>query len=83
MTGPEHYRAAEALLLSCQLPIDDGEEAELYPALEDDGEGGRVHSTVNALAAAQVHATLALVAAQAPCYISREHGKVWEEVILP
>jgi hypothetical protein len=63
MTGLEHYLAAEALLVSCQLPNPD-ESYELYPALEDDGEGGRVHSTANALVAAQVHATLALAAAE-------------------
>jgi hypothetical protein len=63
MDGQSHYRAAEALLVSCQLPNID-ESYELYPALEDDGEGRQVHSTAAALAAAQVHATLALAAAE-------------------
>jgi hypothetical protein len=62
VTGPEHYREAENLLVSCQLIRTD--EHEIYPEVglghEDD-----VDSCRNALMAAQVHATLALTAAQA------------------
>lgn len=69
MTGPEHYRRAEALLESCQLPgrndkAADGTPIENYPALEDRGEGPE-DTVGHALAAAQVHATLALAAARA------------------
>ncbi|HEV2780388.1 MAG TPA: hypothetical protein VGX25_13445 [Actinophytocola sp.] len=60
MTGPEHYRLAEALLTSCQLSSDLPEDVEYYPAKEDG-----VDTCANALAAAQVHATLALAAATA------------------
>lgn len=57
MTAYDHYRAAEALLLSCQVPGTHGETPEQYPAREDDAD-----SVGHALAAAQVHATLALAA---------------------
>lgn len=60
MTGEEHYEAAERLLLSCQMPETDG-GAEQYPAREDFAD-----SVGHALAAAQVHATLALAYAQLP-----------------
>lgn len=58
MTGPEHYREAEKLLRSCQIDRATDREAATYPAVEDG-----VNSIGNALAAAQVHATLALAAA--------------------
>lgn len=63
MRGQEHYELAEALLDSCQVEslsdIDDkGRVVEHYPGLED-GECSIGHP----LAAAQIHATLALVAA--------------------
>lgn len=60
MTGAEHYAEAERLLLSCQvMPATEGDPA-TYPSVEE-GE----HTTGNALAAAQIHATLALAAAVA------------------
>jgi hypothetical protein len=55
MNGPQHYRIAEQLLALCSHrddPHDDG--TPYYPDDENLG---------NALAAAQVHATLALAAA--------------------
>lgn len=60
MNGPQHYAEAERLLKSCQLAGFGPGEAEQYPAREDG-----VDSIGNALAAAQVHATLALAAATA------------------
>ena len=60
MTGPEHYREAEKLLRSCQIDRATDREAATYPAVEDG-----VNTIGNALAAAQVHATLALAAATA------------------
>ena len=60
MNGPDHYREAEQLLNSCQLPGFGPGGAEQYPAHEDG-----VNSIGNALAAAQVHATLAVAAAHA------------------
>jgi len=60
MTGPEHYREAERLLLSCQITSADENDAAVYPAVEDG-----MHTTTNALAAAHVHAMLALAAATA------------------
>lgn len=59
-TGPEHYREAEKLLRLCQIDRANDREAATYPAVEDG-----VNSIGNALAAAQVHATLALAAATA------------------
>lgn len=60
-TGPAHYQEAELLLLSCQSPVPRVPgDAETYPEREDG-----VDSTGHALAAAQVHATLALAAATA------------------
>jgi hypothetical protein len=59
MDGASHYREAERLLLDCQLvPGDDGDPA-VYP-IESERD-----SVANPLAAAQVHATLALAAATA------------------
>lgn len=62
MTGPEHYREAEKLLESCQVPPKDDqfEVYPPYPAAEED-----LNTVGNALRAAQVHATLALAAATA------------------
>lgn len=57
MNARDHFEAAEALLLSCQEPGSVGETPPIYPALEDG-----VNTIANALAAAQVHATLALAA---------------------
>lgn len=78
MNGPEHYRRAEALLDSCQLPgrpdIDDlGRVVESYPSTEiPDTEP---ENTIgNALLAAQVHATLALAAATAVPTVVRYLG---------
>jgi uncharacterized protein (DUF111 family) len=53
MTGPEHYRAAETLIESSAAAVNQAEDAQLIlpPAAHW------------ALAAAQVHATLALAAA--------------------
>lgn len=59
MNGPEHFREAERLLVDCQLAAGDDDPPEVYPAFEDGG----VNSIGNALAAAQVHATLAQAAA--------------------
>ena len=59
MNGAEHYERAEALLTSCQGAPDidaTGRTVEYYP---DEGEDAG-HGTEYALAAAQVHATLAL-----------------------
>lgn len=58
MTGPGHYQEAERLLDSCRLYVDG--ESEIYPERENG-----VDTCGNALAAAQVHATLALAAATA------------------
>ncbi len=58
MTGPDHYREAEQLLLSCQLLPANAAECATYPDREDGTD-----SCFNALRAAQVHATLALAAA--------------------
>lgn len=72
MTGPEHYLRAEALLGSCEnesiRDLDDQDRVvEFYP--EHDGlphdDIHHEHDGANALAAAQVHATLALAAATA------------------
>jgi hypothetical protein len=64
MSGPEHYRQAELLLESCHYTVD-SDGTEMYPATEevDPETGDRVNTIGNALAAAQVHATLALAAA--------------------
>lgn len=70
MNGHEHYLEAERLLKSCQSPGErHPDDAEEYPALEDG-----VNSIGNALAAAQVHATLALAAATAMPDVSRFMG---------
>jgi hypothetical protein len=55
MTGPEHYREAESLLAGRHFPADPdtGDSAYTYPPTAED------------IAAAQVHATLALAAATA------------------
>lgn len=73
MNGPEHYRRAEALLVSCQDPSiqdldDDGRVVEFYPErdLFAPGDPKHEHDPANALLAAQVHAALALAAAVAP-----------------
>ncbi len=67
MTGAEHYRLAEQLLKSCQVIEGDKCDAAVYPAQEDG-----VNAVGNGLAAAQVHATLALAAAT--CW---DHGRAW------
>lgn len=59
MNARDHFEMAERLLASCQLDAGDDRNAPTYPA-EEDG----VNSIGNALAAAQVHATLALAASQ-------------------
>jgi hypothetical protein len=66
VTGPEHYREAERLLVSCQILRGDRQagDAEQYPAAVED-EGG--DTCRNALMAARVHATLALAAAAIEC----------------
>ncbi|MFJ1765030.1 hypothetical protein ACIOD2_32215 [Amycolatopsis sp. NPDC088138] len=67
MTGPEHFEEAERLLQSCQAPGHrQPGEAEEYPALEDG-----VNSIGNALAAAQVHATLAVAHAIAWALVAK------------
>jgi hypothetical protein len=71
MSGPEHYREAERLLLSCQLIGADDHDAATYPAIEDG-----VDSDSNGLRAAQVHATLALAAASAMETVSQFMGLV-------
>lgn len=78
MTGPEHYEQAERLLVSCQLvPPSDVEQ---YPALEDG-----VDSIAHALAAAQVHATLAAAAATIEAaYMAAENmsaGHDWRKAL--
>jgi hypothetical protein len=69
MTGPEHYREAERLLRQASDQDNDGNRYFLADSECD-------------LAAAQVHATLALAAAQAypavAAYIGDEHG-LWVE----
>jgi hypothetical protein len=64
MNAEEHFEAAEKLLLSSQLcePDVDGEQ---YPAREDGAD-----AVGHALAAAQVHATLALAASLAPVSVT-------------
>jgi hypothetical protein len=61
VNAKDHFEAAEALLLSCQVPGSIGEKPEQYPAKEDDAD-----SVSHAIAAAQVHATLALAAVMGP-----------------
>lgn len=57
MNGPQHYRMAEQLLANCKIPGADTEDGtETYPTGNDERA---------ALAAAQIHATLALAAATA------------------
>lgn len=63
MTGPEHYRLAEKLLESARLRSehDHPDDAPTYPAVEyDPAKGQDINTVGNAIAAAQVHATLAL-----------------------
>lgn len=82
MTGPEHYRAAELLLRSCQVGDNHPAEAATYPAREDG-----VDSIGNALLAAQAHATLALAAAAVAVAESigsaeaAHVGSVWAQVL--
>lgn len=77
MTGPEHYRVAELLLASCQLGSPDGDGTEYYSPGDDPPGSGGINTLANALAAAQVHATLALAAATA-----RETPARWAEVLV-
>lgn len=69
MNGHQHYRMAEKLLANCKIPGADTEDGtETYPTGNDERA---------ALAAAQVHATLAAAAATALETIdgwSRDHG---------
>lgn len=71
MTGPEHYRRAEALLEYQQRPgwtdvDDEGRTVESYaPVTGDDDPADPRDLSRNPLMAAQVHATLALAAATA------------------
>lgn len=58
MNAREHFQMAERLLASCRLDDGDERNAPTYPAQEDG-----LNSIGNALAAAQVHATLAVAAA--------------------
>lgn len=67
MNGPEHYRRAEALLHTSQVAnltdIDEyGRTVEFYPERDDlpHNDVMHEHDPGNHLAAAQVHATLAL-----------------------
>ena len=64
MTGEEHFQMAERLLASCRLDDGDDRNAPTYPVQEDG-----LNSIGNALAAAQVHATLALAAASASTFV--------------
>ena len=76
MNGPQHYAEAEQLLKSCQLPGFGPGEAEQYPEREDG-----VDSIGNAIAAAQVHATLALAAATAmAANLSGPDYEAWNNV---
>lgn len=80
MNGPDHYREAERLLLDCQLtPAENGDPA-VYPRETERD------SVANPLAAAQVHATLALAAATAmrtgsDYYDASDDVEAWAEVI--
>jgi hypothetical protein len=82
VNGPEHYRAAELLLASCQLGRPDADGTEYYAAGDDPPGSGGPNTLGNALTAAQVHATLAFAAATiaaAPVAESRV-GVNWLEV---
>lgn len=69
MTGPEHYRAAENLLLHTELGITD--------QFGDGAECARQQ-----LAMAQVHATLAVAAANAIQTLhSSKQFRAWREVL--
>lgn len=71
MNAEDHFKAAEALLLSCQMAGSIGETPETYPAVEDG-----LNTIGNALAAAQVHATLALAASHMPGTVTIETKSV-------
>ncbi len=91
MNGPEHYRMAERLLRSCQLPpiLDHPDDAPTYPASEWDESTDREVNTIgNALVAAQVHATLALAAATAAIHMDEfveleDTALAWARVTAP
>jgi hypothetical protein len=75
MSGPEHYREAERL----------ADEAETWANADTGWKGQltsaeRVERRDSDLAAAQVHATLALAAATADPYARGDHG--WAQVLL-
>lgn len=76
MNGPEHYREAERLLVSCQIDLG---EFEVYPQVGGGAEDG-VDSCRNALMAAQVHATLALAAATIHPAIANRDGVKADEL---
>jgi hypothetical protein len=65
MTGPEHFRAAEAAL---RFVNDE-------PPSSRDWHGAQL-----ALQLAQVHATLALTAATAQAFVPSIHFQAWQEV---
>jgi hypothetical protein len=62
MTGPDHYREAERLIDQADVIMDAD-----YGWMASLGSGERLQRRTAYLAAAQVHATLALAAATAPC----------------
>lgn len=84
MNGPEHYHEAERLLRSCQLVSATADNAAIYPELEEG-----VNTTANALAAAQVHAMLALAAATVGAFTRSDSWAdgmsvaAWARVIEP
>jgi hypothetical protein len=69
MTGPEHYREAERLLIKSYKVINRYGEA-VTPYFESD-----------TIAAAQVHATLALAAATAGA-VSDDSAYDWAQVLI-
>jgi hypothetical protein len=83
VNGPQHYRAAEALLEAAEYPqrwVTGLAEAELEKAtgvLDDDA---GTFDSGHIVAAAQAHATLALVAANVNSYCT-EAGPDWSEVL--
>ncbi len=76
MTGPEHYKRAEALLAGLNTII--GNDA--APAATVEQAEQRSAWANNTVAQAQVHATLALAAATA---VVADDESEWREAVIP
>lgn len=85
MTGPEHFRRAEAILDSCQVVAssdvdDDDRVVEHYPETFDGTRDDvdpllREYDPSNALRAAKVHALLSLAAVMSWGQVSEGYGR--------